>query len=247
VWRGRVTGVIGQDVSPQFSDIFVMDHPLTSGKTMGKELIKHILGALGSKKYAMQRANRVLRVEHLRDGRPIYEFLRCNPCRRGVELCATADGMAEVLTEDMLDRLVNRKGVCILYTHFGKVTYPNRPFNDATRRALEGVAQRYHDNRLLVTTTVRLLDYLRARELLRWSAHCEDREVLVTINGLSDPIRGYRSPLNGELRGITFRTKGDQRVRVIDAQGRTLESKTFKADGQTFVSLAWDGLDFPDL
>jgi len=79
VWRGRVTSVIGQDVRPDSNGIFNINHPLASGRTLAKESAKRLLARCGNRRYATHGPNRVLSVDGLRDGRPVYEFLRCNP------------------------------------------------------------------------------------------------------------------------------------------------------------------------
>ncbi len=110
VWRGRVTSIIGQDVKPQFSGIFSARHPLASTKTLAKEAAKHVLARLGNTKYAIHGPNRILRPVRLRNDMLVYEFLRSNPHWGGVSSCDRADCINQVLTESMLNHLVDREG-----------------------------------------------------------------------------------------------------------------------------------------
>lgn len=162
VWRGRVTSVIGQDVPRKLTGVFNRAHALASARTVAKEAVKGMLAERGSVKYAMHAPNEVLRAERLRDGRPVIEFLRANPYWGGVENAATADGLAEALTEPMLRKLVARGGTCILYTHLGKVGDPRVPFKPATVAALRMLAEFERRGEILVTTTRRLLGFRRA-------------------------------------------------------------------------------------
>lgn len=162
VWRGRVTSVVGQDAPRRLAGIVQRGHVASSTRTMAKELAKGLLARAGSAKYAMHRGNAVLREVTLRDGGRVREFLRCNPHWAAVDEGETADGLAEVLVPPMLDRLERSGGACVLYTHLGKIRDRARPFGPATCAALERLAERSRSERILVTTTRRLLGQRRA-------------------------------------------------------------------------------------
>jgi len=89
-------------------------------KTVAKEGLKAFVGRVGSAKYSMHAENRVLRDARLRDGRSVVEFIRSNPHWGGVSSADNSDGLADVLDAQMLDTLVDREGVCLLYTHMGR-------------------------------------------------------------------------------------------------------------------------------
>jgi hypothetical protein len=161
VWRGRVTSVIGQEAPTSYAGIFAAGHALASAKTIGKEAVKHVIGRLGTEKYRPHVGNRLTRSTTLRDGRPTIEFLRCNPHWGGVSSCDQGRAIEHVLTPAFLDRLVEREAYCILYTHLGKIHSPQSPFSPAGVAAWRRLAEAYHNGRILVTTTRRLLDYHR--------------------------------------------------------------------------------------
>jgi hypothetical protein len=52
----------------------------------------------------------------------------------------------------------------VYYTHLGKRIDPSTGFCLASRNALQGLAQRYRNKEILVTTTKRLLDFARMYE-----------------------------------------------------------------------------------
>src|SRR5262249_52282553 len=138
--------------------------PWASAKTMAKEYVKHGLARFGGDKYAMHGANDLVRPVELRDGQRVWEFMRCNPHFGGVWCGDTAGGSAGVLATRFLDRLVARGGICILYTHLGKIRRIDEPFELPTRRAFELLAEYFRAGKLLVTTTRRLLGYRMARD-----------------------------------------------------------------------------------
>ncbi|MEP6919332.1 MAG: hypothetical protein ABJC89_27060, partial [Acidobacteriota bacterium] len=170
VWRGRVTSVLGQDIPRQLGGIFDRDHPLSSIETLGREFVKGVWARAGSGKYAMHAPNATLRRTRLRDDREIWEFLRCNPHWGGVSSAETAAGIGDVLTPAMLDRLVAREGVAILYTHLGKGARADSPFPPRSRAALQDLAGRRDAGAILVTTTRRVLGYRAASENARLSS-----------------------------------------------------------------------------
>ena len=140
VWRGRVTSVVGQDVRRRLAGIARRPHLLASTRTLAKEAAKGLLARTGSVKYAMHRGNSVLHDVRLRDGAPVREFLRCNPHWAAVDEGETADGLADVVVDPMLDTLVRRGGACVLYTHLGKIKDRSRPFGPGTCAAFARLA-----------------------------------------------------------------------------------------------------------
>jgi len=236
VWRGRVTSVTGQDVPRRLGGIFDPRHALASSRTLAKEAAKGALGALGVEKYAMHRPNRVQRGVELRDGQPVFEFLRANPFWQAVDEGETADGLAGVLTEGLLDRLAGRGGLTVLYTHLGKVGDPKVPFGPRTRAALGRLAEAYRAGRVLVTTTRRLLEYARDREEAKWE--CRRRDGALEID--------VRTPGTGA--GLCFLLPSPEPARVT-VNGRPIAAKPVPAGlaGGGCVCLPWPRLEFPRL
>lgn len=182
VWRGRVTSVIGQDqpfsfrnlaadlwlgrssaLRPASSVLRPLSSAFTCARTIYKEGAKQTLARFGSRKYRLHRSNRTIRRAYLRDGRIVEEFLRCNPHPEGVSVGDRGDGIHEVLTGRFLDRLVQRRGTCILYTHLGKLGAA-RQLPAAAVQAFRGLAEYYRSGQILVTTTRRLLDQVSGVE-----------------------------------------------------------------------------------
>ncbi|MEO8353150.1 MAG: hypothetical protein ABI680_15575 [Chthoniobacteraceae bacterium] len=160
VWRGRVTSVVGQDRPATVRGIADWRHPICSITTLGKEVVKQIMARTGSRKYRLHAYNRSIVAGTLRDGQATKEFLRCNPHWQGVSAGDRGDAIHEVLTHRFLDRLVERAGTCILYTHLGKLdrTAHPRRFGEQTVAAFRLLAEYQQKGRIDVLTTARLLD-----------------------------------------------------------------------------------------
>lgn len=243
VWRGRVTSIIGQSAPRTLGYVFTPAHAVASGRTLAKEAVKGVLARLGHGKYAMHGSNDVLRRVKLRSGHEVHEFLRSNPHWGGVSSGDTADGIAEVLSENMIGRLVEREGVCLLYTHLGKITRRDEPFGRPTRTALRRLARLYQDGRILVTTTRRALGYCRAFREVTWS-----------VSGASDDARHIALATTGshglraaDLEGLSFYVADPSRVRItVDGrEAPDLRRNAPDHTGRASVSLPWRRLEFP--
>ena len=160
VWRGRVTSIIGQDRPFSLRGIADFCHPVDSAKTVAKEAAKQYFARRGHVKYRAHASNSLTVSGELRDGRPIREFIRSNPSYGGVSCHDRGDEIHHVMTPRFLDRLVQRGGPCILYTHLGKLERgeSHHHFQPAAARAFRLLAEYQKAGKIQVTTTARLLD-----------------------------------------------------------------------------------------
>ena len=244
VWRGRVTSMIGQGVSPSLGALFNARHPVASTVTTAKEFAKVMLARRGDAKYGPHAANQVTWETTLRTGAPVVEFLRCNPHFAGPSGGDTAVGIPEVLNDRLISRLAARQGFCILYTHLGKIASEREPFGPAARRAFAHLAERQASGDVLVATTRRLLDYVRRMEAL---AHSSQRTGDVTTIRVQ-PIDGSHPLTPHRLEGVTFYVPSGGRVRVL-CDGADISDWFVRnppdAAGRASVSIPWRRLEFP--
>jgi hypothetical protein len=154
----------------------------------------------------------------------------------------TANGFASVVTGSMLDRLVAREGICVLYTHLGKVTSHQEPFGAETRRALRFLARYQDDGLVLVTTTRRLLGYCRTIREMKLSTATIGDEFVVDI---SMPAQADRLP--GDLDGVTLYVAEPARTRVTVGGREVAQVCRNNPDhtGRPSVSFPWPRLEFP--
>lgn len=248
IWRGRVTSVTGQDVPAQMEGILTWKHPVASGRTWLKELAKRSLARTDNAKYAMHGPNEIVRSALLRDGRQVQEFMRCNPHWGGVSSCEEGRAIGEVLTDETLGRLTDRGGLCLLYTHLGKIDDPKVPFNSKAVAGFRRLAGAFGDGRILVTTTRRLLGYRRAVRQITWVGTQDDNHIRIAVDTRADG----RSPdgLNDpDLAGLTFYVS-DPEITSMTIDGRDvahLEHNAPDHTGQASVSLPWPQLEFPPI
>jgi hypothetical protein len=152
----------------------------------------------------------------------------------------TAAGIGQVLVEPMLRRLVEREAVCILYTHLGKTATPARPFDDAGLAGWRRLADAYHEGRILVTTTRRLLGYWTAVDNVPWSVRTAGNATVIDVASGSCPARG-------DLEGLTFyvRDASHTTVAVDGAEVEGLRRNPPDHTGRPSVSLPRTRLEFP--
>jgi hypothetical protein len=246
VWRGRVTSVTGQDVPARWGGIFCPGHPISSGRTLLKEAAKRELARAGSIKYSMHGPNETLRRTTLRDGSPVYEFMRCNPHWGGVSSCDQGRHIGEVLTSSTLNRLIERGGTCILYTHLGKIDNPAIPLDGKAVAAFRRLAEESHTGRILVTTTRRLLGYCRALREIEFKSVKDEQGLHIDVSTRAQEDTLGR--LSGaDLDGITFYVPDPEVTRITVNREAAADLRPNPPDdtGRPSVSLAWRALEFP--
>jgi hypothetical protein len=239
-----VTSIIGQSAPARLNGIFTANHPIVSTKTVAKESAKRLLARFGSEKYAMHAPNSVLRRIRLRDGSPVHEFLRSNPHWGGVSSCDTGKGIGQVLTGAMLSRLVDREGICVLYTHLGKACNRQVPFDKSAVAAFHRLADYYRNGKILVTTTRRVLDYVAISESLRWNVQRDSNVLMINVTIEEDHTAGPVDPA-----GLTFYVPEATTCRV-SINGRMiddLQNNPPDKTGRPSVSIPWSKLEFPEL
>lgn len=247
VWRGRVTSVIGQDCERSLRGVFEPRHPIASAKTIAKEIVKGHLARRGDAKYAMHANNGLLRETQLRDGRTVFEFLRCNPFWGGVENSDTGCGIAEVLTDRFLDRLTEQRGFAIVYTHLGKIRSRDELFPEATRTAFQGLAERQARGEILVTTTRRLLGYRRARDGAGLSVH-QTPTGIVRARVVHQGVGATQNAVAVEdFQGLTFYSDGllPDEAQIGDGPWVALKKNPPDETGKPSVSIPWSSLEWP--
>ena len=249
VWRGRVSSVIGQDVPARWGGLWTQKHPIASARTLSKEAAKHLLGRCGQKKYAMHHPNQVLRRISLRDGSCVFEFMRSNPHWGGVSSAETPSGIAQVLTDEVLGRLIDREGVCILYTHLGKIENRRIAFPVSTVAAFRRLARAQRDRKVLVATTGRILKYLALRDHLEYSVRREGN--LVTIHARPAESAGGVTEINSadDLGGLTFYVPTGVHCRLSVNRNSPVDLQINPPDhtNRPSASLPWRRLELPKL
>jgi hypothetical protein len=235
VWRGRVTSIVGQDRPVSVSKWNSGFVPGASVRMRSKEAAKHVLGRLAKGKYAFHSGNRLCRTVELRDGHSVIEFMRCNPHPAGVEFGDTGHGISEVLTGEFLDRLVERNGCSIVYTHLGK-RRGSRTFCTDAARGFRLLAEYERRGEILIVTTRRLLEFHEARRTVSCSmiGHENDAKLEIELPAHAQPdgLTFYAETLGT----VAATVNGNEIGVVINPPDET---------GRRSVSIPYTRLNFP--
>lgn len=240
VWQGRVTSIIGQNTKRRFLGLMNSSHMIPSMRTILKETAKISLGHFNYPKYALHKKNQLYRDIALRDNQAVIEFIRCNPHWGGVSSNDNADGFADVLTKRMLHNLIERNGVCILYTHLGKIKNWDTPFKKETCKALEMLSRYYREKKILVATTNRILNYLVALDKVRVDTKKSEGHCSIELSYDGRPA---------DLEGITIYAE-DPYNTTLSINGMQINEYNVNppdGSGHSSISLPWQRLCFPDI
>ena len=240
IWKGRVTSCVAQNAKRSYQALLNKKQIKASLKTIALEFAKGWFARLGNKKYAMHKDNKVLRKSELVDGTEINEFMRCNPSWGGVSCFDQARGIHFVLTKEVLDTLVKKQGCSIFYSHLGKVHSVAQPFTNETRQAFELLASYQNSNKILTTTTRRLLGYNRTVEELSFVTKVVGKETHLYLS----------TSYSGEdLQGLTFYVQDTTRVKLYINKQLFNEVTCNPPDmtGKASISIKWCALTFPNI
>ncbi|MCP4322564.1 MAG: hypothetical protein GY951_09230 [Psychromonas sp.] len=240
IWKGRVTSCVAQNVKRSYASLFNHKQIRASIKTISLEFVKGWLARLGNKKYAMHKANKVLRKTALIDGTQVLEFLRCNPSWAGVSMFDSARGIHNVLTKSVLSTLVKNRGCSIFYSHLGKVFNSEQPFSDETKQAFELLASFQSEKQILTTTTRRLLGYNRTVNELTFEVKVDNGEAHIYLD----------TDYNGEdLNGLTWYVDDPSNTYLYINGSKYTELVMNEKDSsnKASVSIKWNRLAFPNM
>ncbi|QUM81038.1 hypothetical protein HWV01_12475 [Moritella sp. 5] len=240
IWKGRVTSVVAQNVKRRYDSLFNRNEIVKSSKTMLLEFTKAWLARLGNKKYAMHKANKVLRKTQLVDGSSVIEFIRCNPSWGGVSVFDSARGIDQVLTKSVLDTLVKYEGCSVVYSHLGKVYSQEIPFQDEVLTAFELLASYQNNKQILIATTRRLLGYCRT---------VDELDFLVKTVGKETHIYLSTAYSGEDIHGLTWYVEKPKQVRLY------INEQLFNGviinppdtNNRLSISIPWERLVFPSL
>jgi hypothetical protein len=237
IWKGRITSLIGQETERSYKAI-LNKNIIKSGKTLSKQIIKDLAGKLGSRKYYFHRDNSLLKEVKLRNGASTKEFIRCNPYWGGVENAATADGFAEVITNKFLDQLERSSGMCILYTHLGKITDKQNIFSEGTKNAFLTIKRYAEKKSLLVTTTSRLLEYCSLVKDMQIDKKEKGSNIDIYIQ--------YDGDIDS-LQGLTIASNRKARHKIIKNKEQSIEMQEIgnRSNGDWLYSIPWKKLEYP--
>jgi hypothetical protein len=146
------------------------------------------------------------------------------------------------LAKKNLDELVEKQGYCIATQHLGYIYRTADFFDKNSVQALNLLAKYQDDGKILVARTSRVLDYNLANKYLDFEIYKSENLVFININGIDDPVFGYKKANLEDLRGITFYTEAPKNS-FIAIRGKLVDEREItynKSDGVApSISIKW--------
>lgn len=218
-----VTNIVGQDRRCNFWEAYVTNVALRSSKEQFKNVIKGI-GAVANqltmpiinKQWFPYQAylgnNRLLEPWSLRDGQLVFKFRRYGSGRWD-----WGDDVPLVVNEKILDHLIEVEGASILYVHLGdrRDRSDGLPLSKETVDTLKMLARKFHEGKIWVTTTSRLLTYHAICDALRWHYESSDDQRFIYIDGLQSEMIGRDWLTLENLQGVTFYTPEPTKTQIV--------------------------------
>ncbi|HLY09637.1 MAG TPA: hypothetical protein VKW04_10065 [Planctomycetota bacterium] len=153
LWPSELTPVVGQDREASAAEYYAAHADRPGGARLLARLAhgwsEGLVRKAGIEPYP---GNRLVEARRLRDGREILTFRRYGRWRFD-----TLSLLPEILTEDVLDRLVASGGSMIVYLHIGPSADETPDRLRAGMKAMDPVARRVREGVLQVLKTVDLL------------------------------------------------------------------------------------------
>lgn len=206
IWDGTVSSFVGQDRSLKLAEVLA---PYSwPGKVKfvfnnSKSLFRLIKG--------IQDNNALYRKHQFPDGRMFYIFSRF-----GSWLKADIDGLAEIISAEVINELIDNEGAIIVYTHLGKKngkrfdTVQSHHIPEETKACIRNIKSKMDAQVLKFSSVSYLLDYLVVRDHIQVKGN--------QINFVPDGIRfqslnevtlaGHAFSLRSDLKGLEVRVNG---------------------------------------
>lgn len=230
-----------RDMSPEDAAATVLD-------AFGKEREEEVVDLV---------SDNILLPVKMRDGNKVYGFKRY----RG-EYSPDGANFAHQVNAARLDELVEREAAIVIYQHLGvwrpmaapkkfsgqgaKKASPSPLLDENAMWAFRFLAMRQEAGEIFITTTQRLLDYLRMRDNVRYRVEGEASAVTIHLDALACPVYGTEPMTAQNAQGLTFQfDETPERVTILDSEGRELAHERHEVDGKTIVAVPWVRLVYP--
>lgn len=236
-WITQLTNMVGQDRNISIKEYCILDwrHPLIT--------FRSIIGAFIGKE-TIWNSNRLFAPMFLDDGSKVYSFRRFN---NNIDIWRpppTSKDLHRQLSENVLAKLVSERGYLVLYTHLNNFY----PFEHEDTEALIRLAKEFHEGRILVATTYRLLWYNLVSSSLKWDEKSDNNgNMRIRINPtIDEPILGSIKLNEEDLNGITFIVPNDKYTSVYlgDHLIVPIFFNPIDENGSRSISIPWKPLKF---
>lgn len=155
--------------------------------------------------------------KRLPDGRKVWAFWRYTNSSftesGSPDWVWTSDDLTRQLTIQNLLTLEDLRQYAIVAQHL-EANNEKWPLSKSTIQALQLLARQYHEGKILVARTSRLLNYNVTQKYLRYLVTYAGGRATVHLTAIDDPVFGAHRPTLTEVRGVTFYTSDPRRTLI---------------------------------
>lgn len=216
-----LTSLVGQDAPVYFSEAYWRS-PLYSGfKQRIKSIIKGYISFADLLHFKFTRRhfvpwqpfdfhNHLIEFDQLRDGNVLLKFKRF-----GHGKLDWSDDLSFLLNDKVTNHLLKKEGYLVLYIHLGDLRsrQNSKSLPARTISKLQQIADLYHQGKLWVQTTSKLLTYNFIHRSLKWNVKETDSNYQIHIEGFNRAMFQF-SCSSEDLGGLTFVAPADKEVMI---------------------------------
>ena len=234
IWTGKVTHVIGQNGSKNFSIL---------SKTLTQKILKKIIYQ-NVKDPIYDDDNNLIKPLLLRDGGKKWEFIRfINAWGNAGELDLYE--LASQMKIQNLKRLIKNQGFMVLYTHFNESLCATIPMK--LSECLSFLKKMVNRKEILMGTTSRILKYWEISNYINFEVQNLEDKVIILINDIMYSPVGEKPVTSFHLSGLTFYINILKPHKII-FKGKLCETILNPPDqtGKQSISIPWKKLEYPE-
>ncbi|WP_242975919.1 hypothetical protein [Desulfosporosinus sp. FKB] len=210
--------------------------------------IRYVWNSVGKSQFTYDNPLFPLR---LRDGRLVWGFFRYTDdiIKHKIDWTWETNELPYQITKQRLDQLVKEGKYSIVAQHLGKGII-DFPFNSADIQTLQMLKTYQDEGKILVSRTVRLLDYDRSQKYVNYSIAQIEGKTYININSIDDPLFGKEIPTLDEIRGITFYVDNPESTYVLLNYNIIPENEIQRngpdRDNKKSIGIRWFKPDYTD-
>jgi hypothetical protein len=186
--------------------------------------------------------NELIEPELMNDGHHMLKFKRY-----GSALYDWEDDLSFLLHKKILEELIKKEGLLILYVHWGdKKNKFDLPFSKKTVDAFHVLADLFNNGKIWVTTTKKILNYAFIYKYLNWRVEAIDGKKIIFISGHTNSRLIQKNVKESDLEGLTFYTIKPELTQII-FKNKILNKKINPKDhtGKYSISVPLNPLIYP--
>ena len=235
-WLGRMTHILGQEAR---RNLFVRAHCL------GQELMRRVKYRHVPSSQLFDPDNRLLLTATLQDGTKVCEFQRWVNAWGETALLDSND-LTIQLRPWYLRSLIRNQGFLVIYTHFCENLSMDQGIPKELHRNLLYLKQLAEEQKLMVTTTSRLLKYREISNGLQFTVQEEDSRCIIEIQDTIDSADERIFITTADLQGLTFYVDNPAAVQIhFQDQPVIVSCNPRDLTGRNSVSIPWLPLEYP--